>query len=54
MKKIFHPVSVIAAAIAVCALFVSSGCTTSLPEGFAIYLTEENISPSQMESLTGC
>jgi hypothetical protein len=36
----------------VCILLISSGCTTAKGEGFAIYLTKEDIPPAQMEALS--
>jgi len=33
-------------------LFLLSGCTTTKGEGFAIYLTKEDIPPAQMEALS--
>ena len=52
MKRLFHSISVIATAITICVLLSSGGCTTSSPEGFAIYLTRGDIPPSQMEALS--
>ena len=34
------------------AVIVSSGCQTSRDEGFAIYLTKEDVPPAQMEALS--
>ena len=34
------------------AVIISSGCTTSKGEGFAIYSTKEDIPPAQMEALS--
>jgi hypothetical protein len=36
----------------ICVLFIASGCPTPNHEGFAIYLTKEDILPSQMEALS--
>jgi hypothetical protein len=38
--------------VVLCVLFMSSGCPTPDHEGFAIYLTKEDIPPSQMEALS--
>jgi hypothetical protein len=35
-----------------CFTLISSGCSTTNQEGFAIYLTKEDIPPSQMEALS--
>jgi len=36
----------------ICILLIFSGCTAIEGEGFAIYLTKEDISPAQMEALS--
>ena len=36
----------------ICILLIFSGCTAVEGEGFAIYLTKEDISPAQMEALS--
>ena len=36
----------------ICILLISSGCTAVEGEGFAIYLTKEDIPPAQMEALS--
>ncbi|MFC1871514.1 hypothetical protein ACFLYF_03845 [Chloroflexota bacterium] len=36
----------------ICILLISSGCTAVKGEGFAIYLTKEDILPAQMEALS--
>jgi hypothetical protein len=38
--------------ILACILFAVGGCTSSAGEGFAVYLTRENIPPSKMEALS--
>lgn len=38
--------------VSICILFLSSGCTATKGEGFAIYLTREDIPPAQMEALS--
>jgi hypothetical protein len=38
--------------VSFCLLLVSSGCMATKGEGFAIYLTRDNIPPSQMEALS--
>ncbi|MBM3173065.1 MAG: hypothetical protein FJZ85_05045 [Chloroflexi bacterium] len=36
----------------ICILLILSGCTTAKGEGFAIYLTRDDIPPAQMEALS--
>lgn len=38
--------------VSICILFLLSGCTNTKGEGFAIYLTREDIPPAQMEALS--
>src|SRR4030042_5739023 len=38
--------------ILVCVILTFSGCTATKGEGFAIYLTKEDVPPSQMEALS--
>ena len=53
MAKItFHIISKLAAHIVVVAIIILSGCTAAKGEGFAIYLTKEDIPPDQMEALS--
>ena len=53
MAKItFHIISKLAAHIMVVAIIILSGCTAAKGEGFAIYLTKEDIPPDQMEALS--
>jgi hypothetical protein len=40
------------AVILICILLITSGCTATKGEGFAIYLTKEDIPPAQMEALS--
>jgi hypothetical protein len=40
------------AIISSCLLLLSSGCTATKDEGFAIYLTKEDIPPAKMEALS--
>lgn len=40
------------AVILVCVLLLSSGCSNPKPEGFAIYLTKNDVPPAQMEALS--
>jgi hypothetical protein len=42
----------IVALIMICAIIILSGCTASKGEGFAIYLTKEDIPPAKMEALS--
>ena len=48
MKKPFHKLTV----VLICLLLVSSGCAATKGEGFAIYLTKEDIPPAQMPALS--
>ncbi len=52
MKMLFRCVSVILAALLIGVLLISSGCLSPKDEGFAIYLTKNDIPPSQMEALS--
>jgi hypothetical protein len=38
--------------VSICLLLVSSGCAATKGEGFAIYLTREDVPPAQMEALS--
>jgi len=38
--------------IIICVLFISGGCSNSNHEGFAIYLTKEDVPPAQMTALS--
>src|SRR4030042_3387306 len=38
--------------VSICLLLVSSGCTATKGEGFAIYLTRDDVPPAQMEALS--
>jgi hypothetical protein len=48
MKKPFHTLIV----VLICLLLISSGCTATKGEGFAIYLTREDIPPAQIPALS--
>jgi hypothetical protein len=53
MIKLFdHIPAKLALVITVCVLLISSGCTGAKGEGFAIYLTSEDIPPAQMPALS--
>ena len=52
MKKLSGYLAAILALICVGALPVFSGCSSALHEGFAIYLTRNDIPPAQMEALS--
>ena len=53
MKKLFGRIRAkLTLVITICVLFISSGCSLSSHEGFAIYLTKEDIPPAQMEALS--
>jgi len=45
-------ISVIFVSFIVSVLFILNGCSVEKPEGFAIYLTEGDISPAQMPALS--
>jgi len=47
-----HITARLVAVVMVGAVIISNGCTTSKGEGFAIYLTREDILPAQMEALS--
>jgi len=51
-KSICRITAKLTALIMVGAVIISSGCTSSKGEGFAIYLTKEDIPPAQMEALS--
>jgi hypothetical protein len=38
--------------VLICIIFMSGGCTTTKGEGFAIYLTRDDIPPNRMEALS--
>jgi hypothetical protein len=48
----FRHVKTILAAVLICGLMISSGCSSARQEGFAIYLTKGDIAPSQMPTST--
>jgi hypothetical protein len=52
MKNVFSKILSGLTLILVCVLLTFSGCTTTKGEGFAIYLTGEDIPPAQMEALS--
>ena len=51
-KLVGHANVIIIALIAVGVIIILSGCKTSNGEGFAIYLTKEDIPPAQMEAMS--
>lgn len=52
MKRIFSRIPGKLTAISLCLLLISGGCTAAKGEGFAIYLTRDNIPPAQMWDLS--
>ncbi len=52
MKRLFGHVPGKLAAVIVCVLFISSGCSAPNHEGFAIYLIKGDIPPAQMPALS--
>ena len=52
MKRLFGHISAKLTVVLVCILLISSGCTATKGEGFAIYLTKEDIPPAQMPALS--
>jgi len=52
MKKYSGQIAVIITAALVCVFIVSGGCSRASHEGFAIYLTEGDIPPTQMPALS--
>jgi hypothetical protein len=52
MKRIFSYLFPKLTIVFICILLISSGCSETNHEGFAIYLTEEDIPPAQMEALS--
>ncbi|MCX6012158.1 MAG: hypothetical protein NTV30_01840 [Chloroflexi bacterium] len=52
MKRLISCISVKLIALLTCVFFISSGCSGLNHEGFAIYLTEGDISPAQMPILS--
>jgi hypothetical protein len=50
MKRLFGPFKVKSIVLVIIgAVIISSGCTSAIDEGFAIYLTKEDIPPAKME-----
>jgi hypothetical protein len=52
IKLVSHAKAKLFVLILVSAIILLSGCETSKGEGFAIYLTKEDIPPAQMEALS--
>ncbi|HEX9897455.1 MAG TPA: hypothetical protein VGA85_07365 [Dehalococcoidales bacterium] len=52
MKRILRYIPAKLAVVLVCILLISNGCSAADHEGFAIYLTKEDIPPGQMEALS--
>jgi hypothetical protein len=52
VKSLWHLPAKLALLITVSAIILLSGCTTAKGEGFAIYLTQGDIPPAQMEALS--
>ena len=52
MMRLFKHIPTKLILVMACVLLVSGGCSTKNQEGFAIYLTKEDIPPSQMEVLS--
>ena len=52
MIRLFTYIPVKLTLVMVCVLLMSGGCSAKNNEGFAIYLTKEDIPPSQMEALS--
>ena len=52
MKRVFSNIFSRLTVVLVSILLISSGCTATKGEGFAIYLTKEDIPPAQMEALS--
>jgi hypothetical protein len=52
MKRLFGHIPAKLSAVIVCVLLMSSGCSASNHEGFAIYLTKGDIPPAQMPALS--
>lgn len=52
MKRISHSIFLILPLILTGMLFTLGGCNATKGEGFAIYLTKDDIPPSQMEALS--
>lgn len=52
MKKIFSYIFPQLTIVLICILLISSGCSDTNHEGFAIYLTREDIPPARMEALS--
>ncbi len=52
MKRLFGHIYTKLAAVIVCVLLMSGGCSAAPHEGFAVYLTKGDIPPSQMPALS--
>jgi hypothetical protein len=52
MKKLLNYILVIITAVISCCSLVLSGCSAAKHEGFAIYLTKEDVLPTQMSALS--
>jgi len=52
MKMLFDHIYTKLAAVIVCVLLMSGGCSAAPHEGFAVYLTKGDIPPSQMPALS--
>jgi hypothetical protein len=52
MKKNFIIILTLLSAALFCTMLISNGCSRENREGFAIYLSKEDIPPAQMESLS--
>jgi hypothetical protein len=52
MKKMLRSVCGVLLVALTCVLVISGGCTAVNREGFALYLTRDNIPPAKMESLS--
>ncbi len=50
MKRVFSNVFSRLAIVLVCILLLSGGCNAKTGEGFAVYLTKDNIPPAQVEA----
>ena len=48
MKRILHFTSVLFILVFICVLLIPGGCAAKKGEGFAIYLTKEDVPPSQL------
>ena len=52
LKRLLGHINAMLAMVIACMFLISSGCSSSNIEGFAIYLTRENIPPEQMPALS--